>query len=339
MEPKEIRNINYKKSHTFDNPNFYIRLNDPEILDQKTEEEYKRILKALGKYGLSAYISYKKASQAESAHCAIKNCLNAAFDKNNDDSIISKLASRYNLPNDVETEIDFINYGSTQMVYLANMANGDTKQEATILINQPNVNTQTIENEYINLQRLHDIDPRFVVEPLAYFSDKTHSLYASEYIEKARCIFFNDQDWGVYDPVPKYHFEPFTEAVSSEVCSAMIAILINYYDEKSGLGIAHTQLCGNDFILSQNCDINDPNSILDNIKLIAARETIKIPLTDYIRLIKSEFMFGVSHRLKPGDGKISYAINHGSETPINRTSLENGIGLGLKLRSDRDLLN
>jgi len=288
-----IPRLEYKKKHTFGNPLLYIRLGD-------------------------------RSGNAESAHQRIIEALTLAFDPDNPDSVIPQLAGELNLGPDINTSLDFINYGNDSLVYLVSLQNGDKIERVTALVNQPRREFGLAKKEYGNLCRLSEIDPRFVVKPYAYFQHGNQELYITKYIENARCIYGGYGRWGVFDPQPRYHFADFAPEVAAAVTMSMISLLVHYYDQERDQGLAKTQLSGDDFILSQDWDMTDPASVLRNMKLIAARDMINIPFEQYLDLLRQEFAEGTRYNDR-------FKVNHKSEIPLSRELVESGIELGQRL--------
>jgi len=284
--------VEYNQRHTFGNPLLYLRLGD-------------------------------EAGDVEAAHQEIVETLKLAFDPNNPDSVIPQLTS-LNLSPNIHTNLDFINYGNDSIVYLASITDGQKVEKLATLVNQPRREPGTARKEYENLLRLTEIDPRFVVRPLAYFQHKNQELYLTPYIENARCIYGGYGQWGMLDPKPSYHFVPFSPEVMETVTSSMIALLVHYYDQERGRGLARTQLSGDDFILEQGWEMNDSASVLENMKLIAARDTIDLPFDQYLDLIRKEFREGTRY-------SDDSTINRKSEIPIPPPVIEKGIELGQKI--------
>jgi len=299
---KESNNgTQFQEKKTFGNPVFYLRLQD-------------------------------KENDLDVVYGEIRKTLNAAFDEDNKDSLLGQLSRKFELPKGLHTQLDFINYGNTQLVYLATLFNDNFAKQFTILINQPSTKLETVKNEFDNLQNLFKIDSRFVVEPHVFFTDGKHSLYATTYIEKARCIYSGYGKWGMFDPKPIYRFIPFSQEVSDSVTSNMVALLVRYYDEKRGVGISRTQLNGDDFILSQGWNQNNPNTVLENMKLISARGTIKTSFDEYLDILRNEFITGTHYRdetVKRGE----MIVNFKSGLPMSEKVIEDGIVLGLSLRN------
>ncbi|MEI7563713.1 MAG: hypothetical protein WCJ39_09080 [bacterium] len=123
-----------------------------------------------------------------------------------------------------------MNYGNTELVYLA--AIGEKVKLAT-LINQPHTVLGKVKKEFNYLQRLTQIDPLHVVEPFAYFinNNLTYEMYASEYIDNALCI-AHLNGHGIYNPLPQYHFERFSNEMSQNIKTNIISLLVNYYDQE-----------------------------------------------------------------------------------------------------------
>ena len=124
-----------------------------------------------------------------------------------------------------------INYGNTELVYRVNF--GD-KKECTILINQPHTPIAIIKQEFENLKRLTEIDSRYVIEPYTYFEMKEHghAFYVAEYIKNASCLGHINDQAGIWDPIPAYHFKNISPEITHKANIQIIALLINYYDEE-----------------------------------------------------------------------------------------------------------
>ena len=261
---------------------------------------------------------------ASQAHENVKGTLIEAF-SDQPDSILSQVAERFGVETDSKVQLSFMNYGNMQLVYLATLAD---RVRLAVLVNQPHTPLGSVKKEFKNLKRVVKIDPRFVVEPFAYFSrpSKGHELYVAEYVENAMCIAHLDAH-GVYDPLPNYHFEPFSQDMGDAVNSSMVALLVNYHSR--GCGLAKTQVSGNDFVLTRGFRKDDPSTVQPNIRLIAARDFIKIGFKDYLDLLRKEFLIGTD---RDND---SVQINVRSKLPMTSEQIENGIELGLKLREER----
>ena len=263
------------------------------------------------------------------AHRAILETLQAAFDDKDPDSVVSQVSERFGLDGDVPVDLDFISYGKVQLVYVATLA--DTVK-LTTLINQPQIPKEYVKDEFENLQRLVEMDPRFVAEPYVYFSKGRHGLYVSEYFDKGMGVYCSvDVPWCVCKYEPGYHHEYFSPEAQPVVKSSMIALLVNYYDEENHRGIGKTRIRGDDFILTQDYREYDPESILPNMRLIAARGFVDGSLDEYIGMLRREFVFGIDeldHR-RESEGLL---INHESVYPLSEREIETGIELGMSLR-------
>lgn len=230
--------------------------------------------------------------------------------------------------------LNFINYGDMQLVYLATLS--DSKKVA-VSINQPHTPLGYVKKEFYNLERLVEIDKRFVVKPIKYFSmaDLGHELYISEYFPDAMCVAHNNvkgNPHGMYNPLPSYHFENFSKNISSVINFNIIALLVNYYDAKRGRGLAKTQISGNDFILTRDFRKDDIRTIPHSLKLIAARGFVNASLKEYCNMLRHEFLIGTNRNdADVVSGKIK--INHKSKVPMTEKEIDIGIALGLTLRS------
>jgi len=266
------------------------------------------------------------------AHQNIMDTLTSAFGSETPSSIFLQLFERFGLGFDAPVALAFMNYGNMQLVYLA--VSQDAMKVAA-LINQPHTPLGRVREEFDNLQRLVEIDPRFVVKPLAYFDlrEKGHELYASEYVSNAMCVAVHNGH-GVYDPLPYYHFERFLPGISPAVNISMIALLVNYYDSERKRGIAKTQTSGDDFILTRDFRKHDPTTVQPNMRIIAARGFVEVSLDEYLGMLREEFLVGTNRNDSAVvNGRIK--VNTGSRLPMIEKEIEQGIGLGLGLRSQR----
>jgi len=279
------------------------------------------------------YLRGNLDSSVLQAHENIKKTLTSAFC---DVGFIEQLSRvpGFNRDTFFPVQLDFINYGNTQMVYKCRPANG---QPLTILINQPQQELGVVKAEFENLQRLSQIDPRFVIPTLAYFGNESNELYVSSYVKDARCIYHNDYPfaWGNFNPIPGYHFERFSSEIEPAITSSMIALLVNYYDSEKQKGIAKTQISGDDFILSQEFQPDNTYSILPNIKLIAARGFVEASFQEYLDLLSQEFLFATHYNDREvREGR--FKINHKSGAALTKEEIEKGIERGLELRVRRE---
>ncbi len=186
-----------------------------------------------------------------------------------------------------DLELEFINYGKTELVYVLAEKSG---KKTTLLVKQPIVEFGKVKQEAKNLLILNQ-SHKNIVAPIDYFKLGDQELYATPYINQARCIASDDLGWGMYVPEPFYRFVPFTEEQAKIVTSCMIAKLISYYDFTNHEGIISCKLGGGDFMLPKGWETEKPTieNTLENLYLISARDKIKCSFESYIRLIKNEF--------------------------------------------------
>ena len=247
------------------------------------------------------------------AHDKLKLTLGRAF---KEFELLEKLPG---VENPEEINLNFINWGNVQIIYLATI----DESKFAVSINQPHTALGNIKREYHNLQRLVEIDDRFVVKPHVYFTDHENELFVSDYVENARCIFAGSGYMhGMFDPLPRYHFETFSPEVSSNVYSAMIALLVRYHQD--GKGIAKTQIAGDDFILTQDFE----GDAIPHIKLISARSFVNCSLDEYVDMLKREFVQG-THYSKVSRG---VKVNYKSSLPMPLEDIEKGIEMGMEMR-------
>ncbi len=268
------------------------------------------------------------------AHENIKQTLGLWFDAMNPNSAFSQLSQRFDLNSHFPAKISFINYGNTELVYMIKYNEGHT---FTILINQPQTPIETIRQEFENLKRLFEIDPHHVVEPYAYFSDEwgKHSFYVSEYINNAICI-AHSPDWTpwFYNPLPSYHFETIDSETTKEVNKNIIALLVHYYDQEQWMWLVETEISGNDFMLTRDFDLNNKETIQNTIKLISARNRIKISFEEYLHLIRKEFSMWTNRKM---DEVVNWTIkiNHKSVIAMSIDDIEEGIKLWLNMNKPK----
>jgi len=285
-------------------------------------------------YGPEPYIKADGLGiSTEKAHENIIQTLVAAFSNKNPGTIQSQLSKRLGFDSNKPVILSFMNWGDMQLVYLTVLSE---KLRVATLINQPHMPLGRVKEEFDNLEQLVKIDPRFVVKPLAYFAlkEKGHELYASEYVDNARCVAVHNGH-GVYDPLPYYHFDKFSPEVSSAVNSSMIALLVNYYDSEKRRGLAKTQISGNDFILTRNFKKDNPNIVQPNMKIIAARGFVEASMDEYVNMIEQEFLLGTNRNGRDVvSGKIK--VNHSSKHRMTPLEIERGIEMGLRLRKQHN---
>ena len=270
-------------------------------------------------------------------HHDVLHTLDAAF-ISEEGTIYSQLQQMFNFNPASDVNLSFMNYGNTELVYLATIGTeGGEKQKFVLLVNQPHTPLGVVKQEGENLQRLAELDPQFIVRPLAHFAfpKKGHELYATPYIENALCLAVQHAQ-GVYDPLPKYHFEAFPEEseLDGAVNSSMIALLVNYYDSERKRGLAGTQVSGNDFMLTRDFKKEDASTVLPNMRLIAARGFVEVSLGEYAEMLKREFVVGTTRSVT--DLK-HLKINHKSGLPMKLEDITRGIKRGLALRHERGL--
>ena len=240
-------------------------------------------------------------------------------------SFLYKVLSRPMKEFEGEKRLEFINYGSTQLVYVLTV-NG--KKRYTILISHPSTKEDASKLEFDHLSKLSR-EHKNVVCPFYYFKDSTdpkRELYIAPYEYQARCIGVDETKLGMWVPEPVYHFVEFSDSAREIINSSMIALLISFYDENSKQGIAQCRFDGGDFMITKG--FNDTflsyDVVLERMKLIAAREFVTMELEDYIQLLRSE--------LKE-EKKDSYILlGQKLKAEIKEEEMEKGIQLGFQLR-------
>ena len=217
--------------------------------------------------------------------------------------------------------IEFINYGSTELVFVVTYLDG---RRVTLLVKQPAVSYGKVKEEADNLTELNKRDKN-VIAPIEYFANSGQELYATPYIMQARCVASFNGAWGMYVPEPYYRFEPFTSEQASVVNRCMIAKLVSLYDQDKEEGIACCKLGGGDFMLPRGWE-SKPATIeetLEQIYLIAAREKIKCTFEEYLQIIRDEFS-----RATIDEDQSNLIMNLRARAPIDISDIEAGIELG-----------
>ena len=230
---------------------------------------------------------------------------------------------------DPNMRLEFINYGDTQQVYVLS-ANG---KQWSVLVTQPGTKLGTGKKEHDNLRALATFCPDVIVKPEYYFEDNGKELYIAPYIYQARCIASQDHGYGVYVPEPFYRFDTFSPKDREVVNTCMIANLVRLYDEENGIGLGACKIGGGDFILEKSWDESKRNidDTLSKMKLIAAREMIKMSLADYEQQLLIEFSERTYYK-QLADRDPSILINHKNRIPMTYEEIGNGIELGRQLR-------
>lgn len=239
---------------------------------------------------------------------------------------VKSIISNKNIPefNSNDINIQFINYGKTQLVFVVTV---DNSKQYTLLINQPATKYGVGKNEFDNLNKLNQMDSELVIKPMYYFENGNYELYITPYYHQARCVGVETTQWGIWIPEPEYHFETFNENDRKIINSTMIAMLIKLYDDENNKGIANCRLDGGDFMLLKGYENNEIScdNIIKHLKLIAARELVPISLDDYINRIRIE--------LANNEEINSIVIGKKLRQPFTEEEIETGIEMGLELRN------
>lgn len=226
-------------------------------------------------------------------------------------------------------ELEFINYGRTEIVYV--LKDKLTNEKITILAKQPVVEYGKVFTEVNNLITLNSKDKN-VVAPIDYFTNNEQELYVTPYIEQARCV-ASDGKWGIYIPEPFYRFENFTSEQEKIVNTCMIAKIVSLYDFKNMQGVASLKLGGGDFMLPKGWETEKPtiNNTLNNLYFIAAREMINCSFDKYLEILKDEFS-----RKTIDENQENLVLNHRGRVPMKIEDIENGIKLGKEIINNRN---
>lgn len=218
--------------------------------------------------------------------------------------------------------IQFINYGSTQLVYVLTI---DENRQYTLLVTQPSANKGIGKKEFSNLNTLSK-KSNLVVKPLYYFQDEKRELYVTPYFYQSRCIGIDTEDWGMWIPEPTYHFKEYSTKERNTINSAMVSALVSLYDDERKLGLSECRLDGGDFMLEKGFERDnlDIENILKNMKLIAARNLVEMSLEEYISQMKRELL---------GKEEKNIILGKKIKCPMTEKEVDEGIQYGLKLRN------
>jgi|GEM_PF-2625346 len=220
--------------------------------------------------------------------------------------------------------VEFINYGKTQLVFLATTDKG---KQYTLMVNQPATKLGFGKNEFNNLRQLNQIAPNLVIKPMSHFEEDKHELYITPYYQHARCICVEKKDWGMWIPELGYCFKKFDSIERSTINSSMVAALVRLYDQDRQQGLANCRLDGGDFMLMKgfdNCELSYDNAT-KHLKLIAARQFVKLSLDDYIDQLRDELL----GNLKKEDLLI---LGQKLKQPLTIQEINTGVAIGMSLR-------
>ncbi len=228
--------------------------------------------------------------------------------------------------------LSFVNYGSEALIFRLMSLTGEL---TTIVINQPCQPPEKLITKFEGLKRLHAQDHRFVIRPDTLYStsDADFNAYTAEYFPSAKCPAYSDQhqSFGIYDPDPKYRFIPFSKERADRIKTSQIAVLVNYYDEERQQGLGSVYASGSDFLLAEEVKFDDPDSVLNSLRLISPRGFISIPRDEYLELLREEFSTG-NKKINP-----NFQINQKNGEAFPLDVIDTGIALGAKLAQERIL--
>lgn len=217
--------------------------------------------------------------------------------------------------------VQFINYGKTQLVYVLTI---DDNRQYALLVTQPSANKRIGKTEFDNLKFLSK-KSKLVIRPLYYFQDEESELYVTPYFYQSRCIGIETKDWGMWVPEPSYHFTKYSTKERNTINSAMVSALVSLYDEDRKSGLSECRLDGGDFMLEKGFESDnlDIQNILKNMRLIAARNMVKMSLADYISQMRRELL---------GKEENNIILGKKLKCPMTEKEVEEGIQYGLELR-------
>lgn len=256
--------------------------------------------------------------------------VNEIQDKNDEYNKIMRFLKKYleyyaenNSVSADELNLEFINYGKTELVYVLTDKDGN---RITLLVKQPTVRLGDVNEEMQHLSELNKKDKN-VVAPIDYFQLGDQELYVTPYIIQARCI-ASAGTWGMYIPEPYYRFESFTKEQESIVNTCMIAKLVSLYDFEKQEGISCCKLGGGDFMLPKGWEAETPTieNTLGQLYLIAARKKVKCSFEDYLQIIRNEFS-----RATIIENQSQLIINLRGRVPMQIVDIDSGIKLGKSL--------
>ena len=235
-----------------------------------------------------------------------------------------KYAQEKGIDSKNDVDIQFINYGKTELVYV--LTDKTNNQRVTLLTKQPAVEFGKVKQEADNLTKLKQKDES-VVAPLEYFKYGDQELYVTPYINQARCVASNGS-WGMYIPEPYYRFERFTDEQERIVNSCMIAKLVSYFDFENQQGIASCKIGGGDFMLPKGWENEEPTyeNTLKSLYFIAAREKVSCTFDEYLDIIRDEFS-----RRTFNENQENLIINHRNRVPMQIEDIEKGIEMGKEI--------
>ena len=241
-------------------------------------------------------------------------------------SFLNKYIKYYSISNNIPIEdlnLNFINYGKTELVYVLSEKDG---KRITLLVKQPAVRFGEVKEEMENLLVLK-LKDKNIVAPIDYFTLDDQELYVTPYINQARCI-ASYTSRGMYIPEPFYRFESFTKEQESVVNTSMIAKLVSLYDHEKQEGICSCKIGGGDFMLPKGWENKFPTieNTLNNLYLIAARKKINCSYLEYLKILRSEFS-----RTTISEPQEDIIINLRGRVPMDINNIEAGIKLGEEL--------
>ena len=263
------------------------------------------------------YINVNEIQNKEDEYAKILRFLDKYMDHYSNQSGIKK----------EDLNIEFINYGKTELVYVLTKKDGD---RITLLVKQPGIKYGDVYKDYSYLKELASNNEN-IVEPIDYFTIGDQELYVTPYINQARCV-ASCGTWGMYIPEPYYRFQSFTEEQQDIVCQCMIAKLISMYDFEKQEGIAKCKLGGGDFMLPKGWETETPTieNTLNNLLLISCRDKIKCSFTEYINIIISEFS-----RITINENEDKLMVNLRGRVSMSLTNIKKGIKLGKSLIEEK----
>ena len=224
--------------------------------------------------------------------------------------------------------LEFINYGKTEIVYVLTEKNG---KRVTLLVKQPIVRLGDVYNEMQYLLELNKKDKN-VIAPIDYFQLYDQELYVTPYINQARCV-ASYGTWGMYIPEPYYRFESFNNEQEKIVNMCMIAKIVSLYNFEKNEGISCCKFGGGDFMLPKGWENEIPTieNTLNKIYMIAARKKVKCCFEEYLELIKKEFS-----KSTIDEDESQLIINLRGRVPMKFEDIEDGINLGKKIIANQN---
>ncbi|KAJ5073539.1 hypothetical protein M0811_08656 [Anaeramoeba ignava] len=235
-------------------------------------------------------------------------------------------------------EIEFVNYGSLEIIFRLKFTYKSKEMSFIIVSSQLPSLIEKVHQDFIHTKEFHKHFPNLILEVFNYDefqlskSKLSISFFTQIDLNLCRCIAKNksySENWGIYNPEPIYRFEPFDNELSEFTKQMIIASLIGTYNHKLQKGISCSRASGGDFVLLRNFDYSQ-KSLKECWRMISVRNEIEIDFQNYCDLIIKEFQISS----KISDQKViddSLKINHNSKEAFKLETIQKGIELGKEM--------